>query len=45
MNALELFRSGNDYIEIAAHLGTSEADISHAYQRSILLCDGSEAAA
>ncbi len=23
MNALELFRSGRDYIEIAAHLGTS----------------------
>lgn len=27
MNALELFRAGHDYIEIAAHFGTTEAVI------------------
>ena len=33
MNALELFRAGHDYIEIAAHFGTTESDIERVIHR------------
>lgn len=33
MNALQMFRAGHDYIEIAAHFGTSEAVIERVIHR------------
>lgn len=33
MNALQLFRQGHDYISIASHLNTTEAEVERQIQR------------